>query len=331
MTGHRGLRRRAGGTATGLAALAFSVAWAVGPTAVSAAPSPVPVVAPSYVRPVTVDGPVPSNLRPSLAAAAKDYPKAEVDGCHVQLDGKSRGASCLYDSLASKTTIAVFGDSHALGWFPAVDAIAKSHGWRFLNLTMSACSPADIHQYIPAWHRVSTECAAWRESAIKRLISIRPAIILVTGTRGFELADGSGTVLTGDARTAAWQAGMSRTLARLRPIAGRVIQLADTPISQFDPLTCLAAHPSSLLACATPVSMAINTAWLNIEMQTASMAKVGFINPSLWVCPSSPCPVVIGSVLVLRNAGHMTATFAVTMTHQLEQALGLPQAATLGH
>ena len=331
MRGRRGLLRRAGGIAAGLLALAFAVASAAGTPAASAAPIPVPVAAPSPVRPPTVDRPVPANLQPSLATAIRDYPKAYLDGCHVQDDGKSHGATCLYDNLSSKTTIALFGDSHALAWFPAVDAIARLHGWRLLSLTMSACSPADIREWMPAWHRVSSECTQWREQAIRRLIREKPAIILVTGTRGFELADASGKVLSGTARTQAWQAGIRRTLARLTPIAGRVIYLADTPLSRVDPPTCLAQHPRSVLACATAVPAAINQEWLNTERQTASLANVGFIDPSLWVCPSSPCPVVIGNVLVFRNAGHLTATFAATMARRLEQAITPQQAVTLRH
>ena len=58
-----------------------------------------------------------------------------------------------------------------------------------LSLTMSTCSPATISIWVPAWNRVSWECNNWREKAIERLVSERPAIVVVAGTRGFATTD----------------------------------------------------------------------------------------------------------------------------------------------
>jgi hypothetical protein len=153
------------------------------------------------------------------------------------------------------------------------------------------------------------------------LVKAHPAVVLVTGTRGFAVVDGSGNLLSGDARTRAWQAGMDRTIARLTPAAGRVILLADTPLSRIDPPVCLSAHPTSVLACATPVKDAINAAWLQEEHRAADAEGVSFIDPTPWICPSSPCPVVLGDLLVYRDGGHLTATFAAALSHRLEQAV----------
>ncbi len=199
--------------------------------------------------------------------------------------------------------------------------MAEEQGWRLLSLTMSACSPADMPVWNPTFNRVSTACANWRNLAIDRLVKAHPALILVTGSRGFAVVDGSGHLLSGDARTSAWEAGMQRTLARLIPAAGRVIMLADTPLSLVDPPVCLSAHPTSVLACATPVKSAISAAWLQTEQDLAAREGVGFIDPTPWVCPSSPCPVVLGNLLVYRDAGHLTATFAGALTDRLEQAV----------
>lgn len=322
-------RRRPSSAIIGAPALIFLILAMAVPTASASGNSPALQAAAPVVRPPTPDGPVPTNLHPALTVAAKDYPKAYLDGCNVQMDGKPSRGTCLYGNLSSRTTIALFGDSHALNWFPAVARIAQAHGWRLLNLTMSACSPADIAIYVRAWKRVSTECIKWRNQAVNRLIQARPAIVLVSGTRGFEVADASGHVLTGGARTAAWRAGMQRTLARLVPAAGRVIVIGDTPLSRVDPPTCLAQHRSSVLACATPVASAINQAWTDIERGAAAAGHAGFVDPSLLVCPSSPCPAVVGSVLVYRNGGHLTATFAATLWTRLQSALGIPAAATV--
>ena len=290
----------------------------------SDSPSPgasAPSASNAPVRPPTLDGPVPSDLRPTLAGAPTDYPTPYLDHCHVGQDGRASSNPCLYGDLKSTTTIALFGDSHALSWFPAVERVAVARGWRLLSLTMSTCSPADIPIWNSSYTHLNVACAAWRAAAIRRLVHERPAVILVAGTRGFAAADAPGRPLVGDARVRTWQAGMQRTLARLVSAAGRVIVIADTPLSLVDPPVCLASHPTSLLACASPVRRAINYAWLAVEHASADSARAGFIDSSSLVCPTSPCPAVIGRILVYRNPGHLTATFVATLARRLGEAI----------
>lgn len=329
--GLQGVRRRPSLALAGVLALAVAIApvgvgWTAAASlgaAASDAPAPDASVPPAVpALPATPDGPVPIDLRPTLAAAGRDYPRPYLDRCHVEQTGRpSKSASCLYGNLKSKTTIVLFGDSHALSWFPAVDRVATRQGWRLEVRTMSACPPADILLWNPNFGRVSTECTAWRKRTITQIAKEHPAIVLVAGTRGFATVDQSGTQLDGDARTRAWQAGMKRTLDRLVPAASRVIVIADVPLSGQHPPACLSANPTSVLACATPFSVAVNEAWLATEQRAAEVSYAGFIDPTRWVCPSSPCPVVIGHVLVFRDQGHLTAIFARTLGDRLRAAI----------
>lgn len=286
------------------------------------APTPAsPVAAAGYVRPASRDGPVPANLRPTIGAASKDYPAPYSDGCHVPMDGARPTWACVYGRTTSKTTIVLFGDSHALSWFPAVLKLANDRGWRLLSLTMSACSPADIPEWIPATSSVSAACGDWRKWAIGRIAKEKPTVVLVTGTRGFATVDPGGSVLTGDARVRAWEAGMERTLDRVGRYAGRVIYLSDTPASQLNPPQCLAQNPHRVLACATPVAKAISTAWMTEERHVAITENAGFIDTTVWVCPSTPCPVTLGNLLIYRDGGHTTATFVASIGSKLEAAV----------
>lgn len=284
----------------------------------SPTPTPTPVLTPPP-RPRTLEAPVPTRILASLGRVWSDIPLPYYDGCHVSSGGRMPARWCFYGNLASRTTIALFGDSHALSWFPAVLRFAKDRGWRVLSLTMSACVPADIIPYYRRTGSVMTACQAWRKAAIARLVKLKPAIIIVTGTRGFATIDSHGRLLTGPARTAAWVAGMKRTLAKLIPAARRVYLMADTPISRFtSPASCIASHPRSTLACATPVSFAVNYLWLNTEYHTALAMRTGFINPERWVCPTSPCPAHVGYRVVWRNKGHLTASFTDVQWRRLK-------------
>ena len=84
----------------------------------------------------------------------------------------------------------------------------------------------------------------------------------------------------------------------------------------------------SILACAAPVTRAIDLPWLAAEHQVVERTGVGFIDPTYWVCPTSPCPVVIGHVLLYQNAGHLSTTFAASLTDRLDQAVAQQMAAT---
>ncbi len=287
----------------------------------SGTPAPAATPAPAPTRPPTADGAVPADLQPTVWNARNDYPQSYLDGCHTQTEQPASTAPCLYGDLSSNFTIVLFGDSHALSWFPAVQRVAAVRGWRLLSLTMSACSPADMAVYNPNLGRVSTACPAWREQALERIASVHPDVVLVTGTRGFANADASGTVLSGATRTHFWEQGMIRTLTRLKAAATEVIYIADTPVSRVDPPVCLSQHRSSVLACATPVSQALSPAWTAEESRIAGLEDVGFIDPSMWVCPSSPCPAVLGDLMVFRDGGHMTATFAAALGGRMEHAI----------
>lgn len=279
-----------------------------------------------YVRPTTVDGRVPGNLRPSLSAAKTDRALSYLDRCHTQQDQTASTSSCLYGDIGSSTTIVLFGDSHALSWFPAVNQAAKTMGWKLLSLTMSACSPADIPAWNPTTKSLMSNCPIWRKESLKKIAAAHPMLVLVAGTRGFATINASGKVLAGDARIVAWRAGLKRTIDQLKMASKNVMYIADTPASGVDPPVCLSAHPKSVLACATPVEKAIQSDWVSQEIGITTEEQIPLIDASLWVCPTSPCPVVIGNLLVYSDPGHLTATFSSALANRMKKAISAPLA-----
>ena len=272
------------------------------------------------VRPATVDFPVPANLEPSLLNALKDRPITYADHCHTQMNLKASTKPCIYGDTTSSTTVVLFGDSHALAWFPAFNQVAKEMHWKLLSLTMSACTPADIPAYNPGTASLMANCPIWRTATIERIIAAHPYFILVAGTSGFATAI-NGVELKGAQRTAVYTAGMNRTIAKLQSSGAQVLLMSDTPALAQDPLVCLSAHPKSTLACATPAATAISSDWIAVESQIAKRNGVPLIEPQLWVCPTDPCPVVIGNLLTYFDTGHMTATFSQALAGRLKTAL----------
>lgn len=272
-------------------------------------------------RPATVGFPLPKNLTPTLLSASNDRPITYADRCHTEQNLRPSTKPCMYGDPQGAKTIVLFGDSHALQWFPAVNKLAITNHWKLLSLTMSACTPADI----PAWDRITGKvmpnCTLWRKESIKKILTIKPYLILVAGTRGFVTVDLQGKVLGGAEATTQWTVGIHKTLTQLKSASMHVIMIMDTPVSIYDPKVCLSESAKSTLACATPVSKALSTSWQVEEMKIATTNKIGLIDPSLWVCPTAPCPAVIGNVLVYLDAGHMTATYASLLAPVLKESI----------
>lgn len=277
----------------------------------------------SSTRPDTVASPVPANLEPQLIDAKSDRPIAYKDRCHTQENLAPSTMPCIYGDTSSKTTIALFGDSHALSWFPAMNILAKENGWKLLSLTMSACSPSDIPAWNPANNSVMKNCALWRKDSLQKIAAAKPLIVVVAGTRGFETIDSQGKILQGETRAAAWRAGMQRTVDQLKLASPHVIYIGDAPQSLVDPPVCLSAHPQNALDCATPLAKAIATDWLAQETAMTIQEKIAFIDPGLWICPTSPCPVILGNILIYMDGGHLTATFAAALAGKLRKAISV--------
>ena len=271
-------------------------------------------------RPATVDFPVPATLEPDLLNAKNDRAITYADRCHTQENLAPSTKPCLYGDITSNTTVVLFGDSHALSWFPAMNEVAKENKWKLLSLTMSACTPADIPAYNPGTASLMQNCPIWRSASITKIIATHPYLILVTGTSGFATAV-NGKEVAGDTRTAMYVAGMKRTIAQLKTSGAKVVMMSDTPALAQDPLVCLSEHPNSTLACSTPVAQAISNNWIAVETRIASSAAVPLIKPQMWVCPTDPCPVVIGKILTYFDIGHLTATFSQALAGQLKAAI----------
>jgi SGNH domain (fused to AT3 domains) len=266
--------------------------------------------------------PVPSDLQPPLARALQDVPVIYTDGCHLGF-GQTEPGPCTFGDPRSTTTVVLFGDSKAGQWFPALLALADARGWRLVSLTKSACAAADVAVWSSSLGREYGECDAWRENALARIAAERPALVVMSEDRLYELAVGGRPVpLAQD--PADWDAGLSRTLTRLRSLARSVALIGDTPRSRFDAPTCLAAHQADAMACATPERRAIDPARLADDARLAAAAGAIFIDPTAWICPADPCPPVIGTALVYREQDHLTAVFAAELAPRLGATLGMP-------
>jgi peptidoglycan/LPS O-acetylase OafA/YrhL len=276
----------------------------------------------SSARPPTPGGPVPTDLRPSLAAVGDDAPIIYSDGCHLD-QATVEPKPCVFGDPASPTTVVLIGDSHAAQWFPAFNALATVEHWRLVTLTKSACTPADLTVYNGNYKRAYTECDAWRAKAFEQIAAAHPALVVMAMSRSYILVTGS-TTATVVERSDLWDAGIAASLGRLVGSADHVALIGDTPRSSTDPPACLSKHLDDVLACATPSKSAIDAKRIAADRALAAAAGATFVDPTSWVCPTEPCPAVIGNYLVFRDSHHLTTPFSTALARRMLAALPRP-------
>jgi peptidoglycan/LPS O-acetylase OafA/YrhL len=309
----------AGSGAVNAQTIAADVDAALGTPPTGPTPTPRPASSVKPVLPKTPGGGVPTNLTPSLAQARNDLPPIYDDGCHLTYAAVNFGP-CVYGDTGSSTTVVLFGDSHAAQWFPALVQAAMTYQWRLLSFTKSACAPADVAIWDPSLNRVYTECEAWRTAVLKRIATERPALVVVSMSRGYTLAI-NGQAASLATHRSVLRAALTRTLQSLSAISAHVALIEETPHQRLDPPVCLSAHRNDVRACSSPLSRAINSPFRNLEVRAGKAAAVNLIDATAWICPTDPCPVVIGHVLVYRDMHHMTQTFNQALSAYLVAAL----------
>jgi hypothetical protein len=263
------------------------------------------------------DRALPYNLAPTLGNVKTDRPKPYKDRCHTQQDLEKSDNPCEYGDLNSKTTVVLFGDSHALSWFPAIERLAIAKHWKLVSETMSSCWPADIPAWNTTTNKLMPNCSLWRTAILNDIVALKPSLIFVTGTRGFATVDKGGKLLLGTARTATWESGMIRTIEKLKKGSPEIVMISDSPISMYEVPQCLRENPTSIEKCATPYAKAVSQSWLAEEKKVAGIEKIIWVDPTPWICSTDPCSPLSGRYQIFVDRGHLTATFAWTLEKPL--------------
>ena len=258
-------------------------------------------------------------LRPRPVDASKDRGRPYEDGCLVPEPART-SPPCVYGARRAGTTVVLFGDSHAMQLFPALEHVALRRRWRLVNLTKAGCPPAAVSVVSPLSRRRYPECDAWREYALRRIErEERPALVLATGSAHHQVLDG-GRRLGTEAGVRALADGWQPVLRRLQAAAGEVVVTADPPRVTFDVPACVSEHPRALRRCAFARGPAVARARA-VAGAARAVPGVRVLDPVGLLCLRELCPSVIGGVLVYRNSGHLTASFAATLGPWLGRTL----------
>jgi hypothetical protein len=225
----------------------------------------------------------------------------------------------VYGRRRSRTTVVLFGDSHAMQHFPALQRVALARGRRLVVLTKAGCPPPRVRVVFVPSQRDYAECDTWRDYALRRIAGERPALVVAGSSAHYTVVD-RGRRVGGAAGTRLLAAAYPAIIRRLQAAAPDVAVLTDAPRPPLDVPDCVSGSMTHLQVCAFPRARAIAAAQA-VEASVSEVDGVRVVDPTDAFCLPDLCPAVIGDVLVYRNSGHVTASFSETLAGWLGRRL----------
>ncbi|MGQ7788290.1 acyltransferase family protein [Nesterenkonia sp. K-15-9-6] len=225
-------------------------------------------------------------------------------------------------------TVAVFGDSHATMWLPALDEIAQEHDKRLLVLTRSACSPR-----VSALDDDSNACVRANAEIMDRLAEDDDVeTVVVAGSQihssfsgpddDLELPE-TDLELTDTAR--AMYAPIDAWLEAGKEVAvfGEVPRMnKETEDEQTLP-ECVALHEEDPAACRDEVDDThVGDRWLTRSVEVfGDEDNFHFIPTEDMLCDDEFCYAVLGGAITFRDNSHVSENFVRSATGEIGQRL----------
>ena len=249
-----------------------------------------------------------ADLVPAPDVASEDKGPAILDGCRSGT-GYTDAWACVYGDPASERTVVLWGDSHAMQFTPPLVKLAEERGWRLVTMFRGNCLTADV-TYKPA-------CDKWRANAFDRIADEKPDLVITATDTGNGYALWrDGERMTREDSEPELRSAYARTLRKLEQMTsdrpGGVVVIRDLPRSSFRPPDCLLEHPDETRACDFKGFRKNPPGFDVAAAEQVDGAEV--IDLSETVCPGGTCSSARDGMVIYRDATHLSATYAETLS-----------------
>jgi peptidoglycan/LPS O-acetylase OafA/YrhL len=241
-------------------------------------------------------------LYPGMLAIQNDLAPLYADGCY-RPDPDWQRANCLYGDRNAKRTLTLVGGSHSAHWLPALDILAKQHGWRVTVLSKNRCV------FSAQMDRIDQDeyCQQFNQRTLQILLEDRPEVIFTTSTRG-----------SGDDEHI--PEGFMHNWKQLTAVGIKVIAVRDTPWMQFWIPECMEMHGFNAPDCVQS-----RERMLSLVDPAARIGKlpenVALIDMTEFFCDARHCPPVAGNLVIYRDDSHITTAYSRSLVPALEEKL----------
>jgi hypothetical protein len=288
---------------------------------VTPTPSPsTPLVSPSPTpwAPISIGGTVvhqltgavPATIKPTLGRAAGDADNILNKKCSRDHYGETVPV-CYYGTKGG-TRIVLLGDSHALHWMPALDAIGKAYNYEIIPIAKVNCVFMDVKLYAYRLGKSYTSCTKWRLNAISKINELKPALVILSQTEAREEGKPN------EVRPQYYADAVGRMLDK---ILFPVMIFAETPNGDINIPTCLARNKSNVAKCVTK-KPDVYPAWgYGRDLLVAKQRNLPLFDFTAALCPGTKCAPIIDGRVVFHDNHHLTTTMAKYLATPLGAAL----------
>ena len=137
-------------------------------------------------------------------------------------------------------------------------------------------------------------CPVWRDRVVEFISGMQPEMVVATTWSDYPNDDDE------------WAAGMDATIARIAPNTTHLVMLVDTPGAAANPQVCLSSNPTKLQRCTNSRERAVAVERTAVEVAVAERYGAVLVDPADWFCTVDRCPMVLGDLLIFRDADHIT-------------------------
>ncbi|MGN6470308.1 MAG: acyltransferase family protein [Rhizobiaceae bacterium] len=273
---------------------------------------------------IAVDSETPVLRRIAGDAELPSTVRQKDPSCVVTLQ-ESEPKACVFGAPSSANTVVLFGDSHADHWSTPLIEIANEEGFRLVTFMKSSCRATRMTSYSDKLRRKFTECNEWREKAIRRIIAMKPQMVIISqfsiGNLEGEIADPAQI----PARKRQWAEGLRSTIGEFGKAGIETVYLRDVPTHDAYIDKCVARalwQQRSPSICDTPREEAADDADAATERRVISgIEKARYVDLTNLFCGEQFCHAMIGGMIAFRDRHHLATPFAASLAGPLEHAI----------
>ncbi|MET1033900.1 MAG: acyltransferase family protein [Arthrobacter sp.] len=264
---------------------------------------------------------------PSVAEVAEQSKDPLFPDCQAEFDTPGV-RECLLGAPeeTSDGAIAVFGDSHATAWLPALEPLAQRNNLTLKVYSRSGCTPTVADLENPGTGRdleMNTLCTEANREIVKRVAADDSVGTVVVAANQADSDFVSSEGFTSDdpqieGFTSPWRDWLDS--------GKRVVAMGEIPRLQTgdgpDAPTCLAEHARDPLACAVPESKAFP--WgqnIRNAAETMDDEDFTFVETTDFFCRDGRCHAQIGGIVTYYDKSHVSHTYAANLSPVIEDSL----------
>lgn len=247
---------------------------------------------------------------PAAETAISDIPILYADNCQVPFDS-AEPRPCVYGNPNARLTIALVGDSHAAQYLPTLREIASRRDIRIVTHTKSSCAYIDALTYRAG--KPYPTCQDWHAAVSDALLELDPDLVITAKFSSTALVERPVGVGNDDAVADA----LARSWQRLIDADIPVLAIGHTPRFDGNVPDCVSRPGNQPDDCSALRVDALSRPD-HIRMASERVPGSLYVDMNAFLCVSGVCPAVIGNILVYRDAHHLTATYARTLSSILE-------------